>query len=155
MNQFLPDVGVLTHLKGPQGPGIRLDSGYEAGDEIPIFYDPLMAKLIVYAESRELAINKMIKAIERFDLRGVANTLTFCKWLMQHEDFRTGWFDTHFIAKKFSSEMLVETISENETLALAIAISKLKDRGKTVIQKEASSPSQNTKNNWKRRYSTR
>ena len=155
MNQFLPDVGVLTHLKAPQGPGIRLDSGYEAGDEIPIFYDPLMAKLIVYAENRELAINKMIKAIERFDLRGVANTLTFCKWLMQHEDFRTGWFDTHFIAKKFSSEMLVETISENETLALAIAISKLKDRGKTVIQKEASSPSQNTKNNWKRRYSTR
>ena len=121
LNQFLPDVGKLSRFRVPQGPGLRVDSGYEEGDEIPIFYDPLMAKLIVYAEDRITAIDRMIAAIRRFDLRGVASTLDFCRWVMQHPDFREGWFDTHFIARKYSPEMLNEDLTEEEILALSIA----------------------------------
>ncbi len=130
LNQFLPDVGTISHFRVPQGPGIRVDSGYEEGDEIPIFYDPLMAKLIVFAEDRISAIDRMIKAIDRFDLRGVANTLDFCKWVMQHPDFRNGWFDTHFIAKKFSPELLEPELSEEEQLALALAALRWKESSK-------------------------
>jgi propionyl-CoA carboxylase alpha chain len=126
-NQFLPDVGTLTRFDPPLGPGIRLDSGYKAGDEIPIFYDPLMAKLIVFAEDRVKAIDKMIAAIQAFDLRGVANTLDFCRWVMQHPDFREGWFDTHFINRKFSPELLVEKVDEEEWAALSIAATTLLD----------------------------
>jgi len=149
-NQFSPDVGVLTHFEGPHGPGIRLDSGYQAGDEIPIFYDPLMAKLIVFGEDRKTAMDRMISAIDRFDLRGVANTLGFCKWVMQHPDFREGWFDTHFIAQSYDPTYLNSELSLSEQQSLAISVlhflgkNKLSPVGNTVLKVEV-------KNNWKNR----
>lgn len=130
-NNFAPDVGHLSHLKAPLGPGLRLDSGYESGDDIPIFYDPLMAKFIVYAEDRISAIDRMEKAIEKFDLRGVANTLDFCRWVMTHEDFRNGWFDTNFIAQNFTPEKLEAKLTEEETLALALGLIKIRDKQST------------------------
>lgn len=131
-NQFLPDVGKLDYFKGPQGPGIRLDSGYIQGDQVPIFYDPLLAKLIVFGQDRQSAIDKMAKAIENFDLRGVASTLQFCKWVMQHPEFQNGWFDTGFISKNFKPELLEENPSELETLALAIGLLKLEEKETSV-----------------------
>jgi acetyl-CoA carboxylase biotin carboxylase subunit len=151
LNQFSPDVGKLIRFRVPQGPGIRVDSGYEEGDEIPIFYDPLMAKLIVFAENRHSAIDRMIEAIRRFDLRGVANTLDFCRWVMQHPDFRDGWFDTHFIARKYNPEMLEEKLSEEELLALAIAAIEYREKGNPTNQ-NIENPQTGTKNSlWKRR----
>ena len=150
LNQFLPDVGKLKHFRVPQGPGIRVDSGYEEGDEIPIFYDPLMAKLIVYAEDRISAIDRMIEAIRRFDLRGVASTLDFCRWVMEHPDFREGWFDTHFIARKFSPEMLEEKLNNEEKQALAIAALMLRDAKQPAESPQDSSAHSNG-GNWKRR----
>jgi len=151
LNQFSPDVGKLSRFRVPQGPGIRVDSGYEEGDEIPIFYDPLMAKLIVFAEDRHSAIDRMIAAIRRFDLRGVANTLDFCRWVMQHPDFRDGWFDTHFIARKYAPEMLDEKISEDELIALAIAAIEYREKGNPTDQ-IAENTQTGTKNSlWKRR----
>jgi len=127
-NNFSPDVGRLSRFGIPQGPGIRLDSGYVEGDEIPLFYDPLMAKLIVFAENRTSAIQRMEQAICNFDLRGVSNTLEFCKWVMQHPDFQTGWFDTHFIAKKYKPEMLEPELQPAEINALAAGLVEILDK---------------------------
>jgi acetyl/propionyl-CoA carboxylase alpha subunit len=149
-NQFLPDVGKLTHFEGPQGPGIRLDSGYKQGDEIPIFYDPLMAKLIVFAEDRHTAMDRMISAINKFDIRGVANTLGFCKWVMQHPDFRDGWFDTHFIARKYEPAMLETSLTENETIALASSVLKFLDKNSVSPVQSINSQGEQ-KNNWRKR----
>jgi acetyl-CoA carboxylase biotin carboxylase subunit len=148
-NQFLPDVGKLEHFKAPGGPGIRIDSGYEEGDEIPIFYDPLMAKLIVYAENRDAAIKRMSRTIEKFDLRGVSSTLGFCHWVMNHPDFQHGWFDTHFIAKKFEVEMLSQKPNDEEVKAIAIGLVSIMDK-KTHNLDESQNFSVQSKNNWKK-----
>ncbi|HRH35169.1 MAG TPA: acetyl-CoA carboxylase biotin carboxylase subunit [Catalimonadaceae bacterium] len=149
INNFSPDVGHLSHFDPPLGPGIRLDSGYVAGDDIPIFYDPLMAKLIVFADDRQSAIDRMILAIDRFDLRGVANTLNFCRWVMGHSHFREGWFDTNFIAQYFRAEMLEEPLSEEERLALAIGILKIRDKQyKSGVKSEVLAD--RPKSNWKK-----
>ncbi len=148
-NQFLPDVGKLEHFKAPGGPGIRLDSGYEEGDEIPIFYDPLMAKLIVYAEDRPAAIRRMGRAIEKFDLRGVASTLGFCHWVMHHPDFQGGWFDTHFIAKKFDAGMLQQNPAGDDVKAIAIGLVLMQDKI-NPLPVENKKFSGGSKNNWKK-----
>ncbi len=151
INQFSPDVGVITHFDAPAGPGIRIDSGYRQGDEIPIFYDPLMAKLIVFAEDRKTAMDRMISAIDQFDLRGVANTLGFCKWVMQHPDFRDGWFDTHFIAKSFEPSLLQTELSEEEMKALVLSVLHILDKSKGTALHVPALENMPDTNNWKNR----
>ena len=79
-NNFLPDIGTLTTYKRPQGPGIRVDDGFEQGMEIPFYYDPMIAKLICHAEDREAAIAKMIRAIDEYQVTGLETTLGFCQF---------------------------------------------------------------------------
>lgn len=149
-NQFLPDVGLLSHFEVPLLPGVRLDSGYRSGDAIPIFYDPLLAKLIVWAEDRASALKRMELAIAQFDLRGVASTLGFCKWVMQHPDFQNGWFDTHFIARHFDAEKLEETPSEEEGLAAAIGLLMLQDQSPILVDQHQETLGKR-QNNWKKK----
>ena len=89
-NNFLPDIGTLTTYKRPQGPGIRVDDGFEQGMEIPFYYDPMIAKLICHAEDREAAIAKMIRAIEEYEITGLETTLGFCQFVMHHDAFPVG-----------------------------------------------------------------
>lgn len=131
-SNFSPDVGTLAVFTPPLGPGVRLDSGYVQGDEIPIFYDPLMAKLIVFDQDRIGAIDRLIKVIERFEIQGVANTLDFCHWVMHHPDFREGWFDTNFIAQNFKPEMLQQEFDSEGLQALAIGLVKIQDKRKNL-----------------------
>lgn len=121
-NNFLPDIGKLARYRRPQGPGIRLDDAYEEGMDIPIYYDPMIAKLAVHASSREEAIQRMIRAIEEYEITGIQNTLQFGKFVMQHEAFRSGKFDTHFVSAHFSPEKLKElNIEEKSEIAAALA----------------------------------
>lgn len=99
-NSFLPDIGMLIKYRTPKGIGIRVDDGYEQGMEIPIEYDPLLAKLVVYGNNRTEAIARMKRAIDEYEVDGVANTLEFGAWVMNDEDFYAGNFDTGFIANK-------------------------------------------------------
>jgi acetyl-CoA carboxylase, biotin carboxylase subunit len=122
-NTFLPDVGRLARYRLPHGDGIRVDGGFEEGMEIPIHYDPMLAKLIVHAPTREAAMDKMIEAIANFEIVGVETTLTFCRMVMQHPAFRSGDFDTGFVAQHFRPEMLVEQASPGEQVGLAAALS--------------------------------
>ncbi len=120
-NNFLPDIGKLITYKIPQGYGVRVDDAYQQGMEIPIQYDPMIAKLIVYAATREEAMEKMIQAVDDYHISGIETTLSFGKFVMRHEAFRSGNFDTKFIDNYFKPEMLNEALEEDEELVAAIA----------------------------------
>jgi acetyl/propionyl-CoA carboxylase alpha subunit len=123
-NNFLPDIGRLEKYQLPAGPGVRVDDGFEEGMEIPIFYDPLISKLIVHGKDRTEAITRMIRAIEDYHIVGVETTLDFCKFVLQHEAFTSGQFDTGFIGKHFSPDMLNKpgTAEEDKIASIAAAL---------------------------------
>ncbi len=118
-NNFLPDIGKLITYRRPQGPGIRVDDGFEEGMDIPIYYDPMIAKLIVHAETRAAAIARMIRAIEDFKIIGIQTTLDFCSFALRHEAFTSGEFDTKFVENHFTPTLLEPTFSEEENELLA------------------------------------
>ncbi|NQX39787.1 acetyl-CoA carboxylase, biotin carboxylase subunit [Pedobacter steynii] len=119
-NNFLPDIGVLETYKTPKGNGVRVDDGFEQGMEIPIYYDPMIAKLITYGKTREEAMDRMIRAIDEYHITGIKTTLAFGKFVMQHEAFRSGNFNTHFVSKHFNPERLKEE-DPDEALMAALA----------------------------------
>ncbi|HEX8547027.1 MAG TPA: biotin carboxylase, partial [Cytophagaceae bacterium] len=121
-NYFLPDTGKLIKYKIPQGPGVRVDGGFEQGMEIPIYYDPMIAKLVVHAGTRVEAIERMKRAIDEFQVSGVENTLSFGKFVMNHEAFVSGKFDTHFVKKYFTKAVndQQDHTSEEEIAALMV-----------------------------------
>lgn len=117
-NHFLPSVGTLERYVPPVGEGIRVDDGYREGMTIPIYYDPMISKLIVWGESRAAAIQKMLQAIEHYSIEGVATTLPFGRFVMEHDAFVSGQFDTNFVNRYFSAEAL-QTADETERKAAA------------------------------------
>lgn len=147
-NNFLPDTGKLISYKTPKGPGVRVDDGFEENMEIPIFYDPMIAKLIVHGQTRQQAIERMKRAINEYEINGVETTLSFGKFIMNHHAFVDGKFDTHFIARYFS---LPENISVNsdteETLIAAFIAGKLWENKKENCFIE--STSNRTRSDWK------
>src|SRR5690606_30979900 len=126
-NQFLPDTGQLTTYRPPQGNGVRVDDGFEEGMEVPVYYDPMIAKLICHGATRGEAIARMIRAIDEYRIAGVETTLGFCKFVMQHEAFTTGNFDTHFVEKHFSPAPLPSNDRTEALLAAALALTQLRE----------------------------
>lgn len=129
-NNFLPDIGTLKTYKRPQGHGIRVDDGFEQGMDVPFYYDPMIAKLICHAESREGAIEKMIRAIDEYEITGLETTLGFCKFVMKHEAFRSGNFDTRFVENYFKPEVLQEKANEQEEMLASMVAVKLLETSK-------------------------
>ena len=122
LNNFLPSVGKLTTYKIPVGTGIRVDDGFEEGMEIPIYYDPMLSKLITYGKTRDEAIQLMIEAIENYKIVGAMTTLPFGKFVCKHEAFRSGNFDTHFVKNYYTPEKLQKELEEVAELAALIAL---------------------------------
>lgn len=120
-NNFLPDIGTLHTYRPPQGTGIRVDDGFEEGMNIPIYYDPMLAKLSVHASNRQEALNKMVAAIDEYHIIGVENTLKFGRWVMQQSDFVAGHYDTNFIPKHFKPEYLQRFDPDEARIAALIA----------------------------------
>ena len=119
---FLPDIGKLMQYERPHGPGVRVDDGFEEGMDIPIYYDPMISKLITYGKDRNEARERMIRACEDYKITGVETTLDFGRFVMEHEAFISGNFDTHFVAKYFTPEALFhENEDEAEVGALVVA----------------------------------
>ncbi|HMQ00016.1 MAG TPA: biotin carboxylase, partial [Cyclobacteriaceae bacterium] len=148
-NNFLPDTGILKTYVRPQGHGVRVDDGFEEGMEIPFYYDPMIAKLVVHAENREKAIDKMIRAIDEYQITGIETTLGFCRFVMEHEAFRTAQFDTKFVEQYFKPEVLKPNVTEDElSLAAMLAANTFaqagNDKQPEAIQDSAS------KSNWKK-----
>jgi len=130
-NNFLPDIGTLTTYRPPQGPGVRVDDGFEEGMTIPIHYDPMIAKLITYGATRDEAISRMERAIDDYAISGVETTLGFCRYVMGHETFRSGKYDTHFVRDHFKPEVLLGQDSE-EMMTAALVAAALHD---AVVQR--------------------
>ncbi len=109
-NGFLPSTGKLLQYIEPHGPGIRVDSGFGVGNEVTHFYDPLLAKLIVHAENREAAIQRMQAALSEFVIHGVTTNIDFLQAVLAHEDFAKGEVSTSWVESKFmESDSLLST----------------------------------------------
>ncbi|UII30920.1 acetyl-CoA carboxylase biotin carboxylase subunit [Fulvivirga ulvae] len=148
-NNFLPDIGRLNKYIRPEGPGVRVDDGFEQGMDIPIYYDPMIAKLTVYAEDRPAAIQRMLRAIEEYEISGIETTLEFGRFVLNHEAFTSGNFDTTFVERHFSPEKL-ETKEQNDEqmIAAALAAMLLEDTKQHKTQKAANST---PRSKWKQR----
>ncbi len=121
-DDFLPSVGTLERYRKPSGPGIRVDDGFEEGMEIPIYYDPMLSKLVTYGKDREEALQLMLEAINLYEVRGVATTLPFGKFVFNHDAFRSGDFDTHFVKNYYTPKVLEEEVKEEAYLAALMAM---------------------------------
>ncbi|WP_338733586.1 acetyl-CoA carboxylase biotin carboxylase subunit [Mangrovimonas cancribranchiae] len=122
LNDFLPSVGKLETYQLPVGDNIRVDNGFKEGMDIPIYYDPMLSKLITYGNTREEAIELMIQAIGNYHIKGVETTLPFGTFVCQHEAFRSGNFDTHFVKKYYSPEALESNQKDEAEIAALIAV---------------------------------
>jgi acetyl/propionyl-CoA carboxylase alpha subunit len=130
-NNFLPDIGTLQTYITPKGAGVRVDDGFEQGMEIPIYYDPMIAKLITYGKDRTEAIERMLRAIDEYQITGITTTLGFGRFVMQHEAFTSGNFDTHFVKKYFTPEVL-NTEDEGEMVIAAVIMEQLLNQKKAI-----------------------
>ncbi len=136
-NNFLPDIGTLTTYRPPQGPGVRVDDGFEEGMTIPIHYDPMIAKLITHGADREEAISRMERAIDDYAISGVETTLTFCRFTMGHPSFRSGSYDTHFVRDHFKPELLEGVDAEEAKAAALVAAHLLQERSAPAMLRPA------------------
>lgn len=122
-NNFLPDIGKLEMYQIPTGEGIRVDDGFDEGMDIPIYYDPMIAKLVTHGVNRQDAIEKLKKAIADYKIVGVKTTLPFGTFVLNHAAFTTGNFDTKFVDNYFHPDQ----INEAESLLAALIAAKLYD----------------------------
>lgn len=137
MNNFLPDIGTLQTYITPKGPGVRVDDGFEQGMDIPIYYDPMIAKLITYGKDRNEAIERMIRAINEYQITGIQTTLAFGKYVMEHEAFVSGNFDTHFVSKYFTPDVLIAGNEEEALVAALIGASFMQQKNESLNNSES------------------
>jgi len=117
-----------------------VDDGFEQGMEIPIYYDPMIAKLVAYGKDRQEAINRMVRAIDEYTITGITTTLGFGKFVMQHDAFISGKFDTHFVKKYFTPEVLQQD-NEDEAKIAALVMQQLLGTTKTTVDEPATASS--------------
>ncbi len=130
LNNFMPSVGMLEVYSPPSGKNIRVDDGFTEGMQVPIHYDPMLSKLIVYGKTRNEAMQLMLEAISNYDVEGVSTTLPFGKFVFKHGAFRSGNFDTNFVKKHYSEEKIKANNEEEAKVAALIALKHyLKDSG--------------------------
>jgi acetyl-CoA carboxylase biotin carboxylase subunit len=129
-NQFLPSTGQLLQYIEPHGPGIRVDSGFAAGSEVTHFYDPLLAKLIVYGETREVAIQRLQAALKNFVVQGVVTNIDFMQAVLAHPDFAAGKVSTRWVETAFNWTPSAPSFEALMAAALADSIS---DNRKSIV----------------------
>jgi len=145
LNNFLPSIGTLTTYSKPTGDGIRVDDAYEEGMTIPIYYDPMIAKLVTHGHNRAEAIQKMKEAIKAYKIEGVSTTLTFGTFVFEHEAFLSGMFDTHFVKNHYTPEKIKEKQKANAEIAAMVALKYL------IEQQARIRPVEHKTTSWKRR----
>lgn len=122
-NNFLPSTGVVSYYQEPAGPGIRVDSGLYEGCEVPIYYDPIIGKLITWGKNRDEAIQRMRRALSEYRISGVATTIPFHILVMENEKFLQGDLSTHFIEEEFNRGRKVQP--EEDVYKMAALFSAL------------------------------
>ena len=144
---FTPDIGTLDRYRIPAGRHIRVDDAFEEGMEIPIYYDPMIAKLVVWGKTREEAIDRCIAAIDNYQISGVKTTLDFGKFVLKHPAFRSGNFDTNFVKMHFYDPALLKDAMQEEERALVYALDTIWQDVQAF--KKTSYASRNITSSWK------
>jgi propionyl-CoA carboxylase alpha chain len=149
LNGFTPDIGTLNRYRIPSGKHIRVDDAFLEGMEIPIYYDPMIAKLVVWGKTRRDAMDLAIEAIDNYQISGVKTTLDFGKFVLKHPAFRSGDFDTNFIKHYFQDPYIVNSAMKEEEYALVHAIDDIWNDLKKLKTTEFAS--QEIGSSWKNR----
>lgn len=123
----MPSTGLLGTLKWPEGPGRRFDCGFEKGDEVTSFYDSMIAKVIVWDETRDRALEKMQKVLKESIVFGVKTNFDFLLQILSHKEFREATFTTQFLSKNFPSGPPAEPLTEEQKAALAALYRKISE----------------------------
>lgn len=145
LNNFLPSIGNLETYEIPTGEGIRVDDGFEQGMDIPIYYDPMIAKLVTYGATREEALQRMRTAIDNYRIEGIQTTLPFGRFVVNHEAFISGNFDTGFVKEHYSPEAILADQEAEEKVGAA-AGAKIFQQAMQVLSVPALAGSGWTKN---------
>ena len=120
-NNFFPSPGLIRHIDRPIGPGIRLDSGVYPGWTVPLDYDPLLAKASVWGASREVAISRMLRALEEYYVAGIKTNITFFRQILEDKEFRAGHLHTGFIDEFFARKTAPDHDEEARAVATLVA----------------------------------
>jgi 3-methylcrotonyl-CoA carboxylase alpha subunit len=120
-NNMLPSTGTITRWAPPEGPGIRLDGGVTAGSEVSVYYDPMLAKLIVYGTDRAQAIARMERALEGFSVDGVRTNVPLLLWIVRDEAFRAGATTTSFLAQRLDESIFKHPAVPEDAIVFAAA----------------------------------
>ena len=139
LNGFTPDIGRLDRYRIPTGRSVRVDDAFLEGMDIPIYYDPMIAKLVVWGKTREDAIKRTLVAIDEYQISGVKTTLDFGKYVLKHPAFVSGDFDTNFVKHYFEDPRIMYTAMEEEKEALSHGIDEIWDSIKERNKKEFAS----------------
>ena len=139
LNGFTPDIGKLDRYRIPTGRSVRVDDAFLEGMEIPIYYDPMIAKLVVWGKTREEAIKRTLIAIDEYQISGLKTTLDFGKYVLKHPAFRSGNFDTNFVKHYFEDPRIMYSAMEEEKEALSHGINEIWDSIKERNKKEFAS----------------
>jgi len=151
-NNFLPDIGTLQTYQPPRGVGVRVDDGFEEGMPIPIYYDPMISKLVTYADTREEAIWRMIRAIDDYKITGIQTTLPFCRYVMEHEAYTSGNFDTKFVDKYYTPDVLDNELSkETELMAVGLVEKLLSETNVAPQASTTNGTATTTRSKWRDR----
>ncbi len=149
--QFMPSPGRIEQLRPPSGPGIRDDSGVAAGLDVPIYYDPMISKLVAWAEDRPAAIARMRRALSEYLVTGIRTTVPFFTWLLAQEDFQAGRFDTAYLdgvlAERNGRPFIEPDTSSEDIAAVAVAL-------QTVFAPSQPTALSNVSSAWQRRART-
>lgn len=123
---FLPQAGTIVLYREPQGPGIRVDSGITQGSEVSVFYDPMLAKLIVYAENRDAARRRAVIALRAFSIRGIATNIGLLTQVLEHPQFVRAAIDTNFIDRELQA-LVAKIPASDESESPAVSLPPMTD----------------------------
>jgi acetyl-CoA carboxylase biotin carboxylase subunit len=146
-NNFLPSAGKILYLQEPKGPGVRHDCGVYSGWEVPIYYDPILAKLIVWAETRELACRRMRSALDDYIILGLRTTIGFLKDVISHPQFSEGNTTTGFVKRYFDGWK--EREGDEKRLKLALAAAAFYDFSRNQLAGPSAVQARETATPWK------
>lgn len=138
-DNFLPSTGTLSKHRIPSGNGIRVDAGVEEGQAVTINYDPMISKLCAFGRNREHAIQRMLRALDEYEIAGCRTTIPFCKYVLEHPQFRSAEYDTHFVQNHFDPEKLDisdKALTEVQAIA-AVLLNEHRDTGATSANGQA------------------
>ena len=148
MNNFLPSIGTLSRYRKPEGVGIRVDDGYREGMAIPIYYDPMIAKLVAHGKDRTEALSRIKQAIREYTIEGLVTTMPFGIFVFEHEAFISGNFDTQFVKNHYTPELIREKQKAHAEMAAILAL-----RHK-LNEEKITHPINPKTTSWKRRLSS-